>query len=194
MPYYCQVIPPRIIALLYILFCTCICSNLGSAQSMKFDNFSVENGLSQNSVYSIQTDKKGYLWVGTADGLNRFDGYHFNKYRNSRTDSCTIHNNFIRKLIETPLGNFLIQTDQGIEYFDTRLECFTQILSMADMIKYRISSILVGGDDSVAWSFGSAGVIVKIYIPERKLEILLRKILGHLVIWDLKKLEIYYFC
>src|SRR6186713_714517 len=46
----------------------------------RIEHFTTENGLSNNNVYKLMEDKKGFLWVATAYGLNRYDGYTFKKY------------------------------------------------------------------------------------------------------------------
>jgi len=61
----------------------------------KFESFSVNDGLSQNTVYSIIQDRKGFLWICTQLGLNRFSGYEFEIYKNDPNKNDTIQNNYI---------------------------------------------------------------------------------------------------
>ncbi|MBZ0198997.1 MAG: hypothetical protein K8H86_03950 [Ignavibacteriaceae bacterium] len=70
--------------------------------------------MSQSSVYSIFQDSRGFLWFGTADGLNRFDGYEFKVYRNIPSDTNSIINNTIRAICEDSEGNLLLGTDEGL--------------------------------------------------------------------------------
>ncbi|MGE5497015.1 MAG: two-component regulator propeller domain-containing protein [Syntrophothermus sp.] len=51
------------------------------AGHLKFERISIEKGLSQSVVYSIYQDSRGFLWIGTQDGLNRYDGYSFRVYK-----------------------------------------------------------------------------------------------------------------
>ncbi|MBI3235689.1 MAG: hypothetical protein HYZ42_16905, partial [Bacteroidetes bacterium] len=136
------------------------------AQSYNFESYTVENGLSQNSIYDLHIDKEGFLWVATGDGLNRYDGYNFEKYNGLKQDSCSLKNNFIRRIEETPLGNFILQTDQGIEYFDKRKKCFKNLLNIDQMRYLGLSSVMIGGDDSLVWAFGTAGFVLKINVAK----------------------------
>ena len=64
----------------FILFPT-MCPALTAADEIKFQNLTIEDGLFQSSVFEIQQDKRGLMWFGTYDGLNRFDGYQFTIYK-----------------------------------------------------------------------------------------------------------------
>ncbi|MEJ2055871.1 MAG: two-component regulator propeller domain-containing protein, partial [Calditrichaceae bacterium] len=54
---------------------------------LRFEKISIDQGLSHSSVTAIHLDKQGFLWFGTQDGLNRYDGYNFKIFRNSSADS-----------------------------------------------------------------------------------------------------------
>lgn len=78
-----------------------------------FESFSIKHGLSSNNVTWILQDTKGFLWIGTEDGLNRYDGYTFKVYRNKRGDNNSLSNNFIWSLCEDKNGMLWIGTDGG---------------------------------------------------------------------------------
>lgn len=78
-----------------------------------FKTISIEQGLSSSSVNCILQDSKGFLWVGTEDGLNRYDGYSFRVFKNKRGDKNSLSNNFIWSLIEDNSENIWIGTDGG---------------------------------------------------------------------------------
>ena len=61
-----------------------------TGREIRFERLGVEHGLSDNSVYDIHQDIKGFMWFGTTDGLNRYDGYHFTVYRHNPLDSQSI--------------------------------------------------------------------------------------------------------
>jgi len=82
-------------------------------KDIKFKHLSLEHGLSQSNVQCILRDKKGFMWFGTEDGLNKYDGYTFRVYRHDPTDSSSISNNYIRALLEDSRGNLWIGTTGG---------------------------------------------------------------------------------
>jgi len=67
----------------------------GAQYQSKFQRLGTEDGLSENVAYAIQQDHEGYLWVGTWDGLNRYDGYSFKKFFHDPLDSFSLPGNTI---------------------------------------------------------------------------------------------------
>ncbi|HEY6435238.1 MAG TPA: two-component regulator propeller domain-containing protein, partial [Ignavibacteriaceae bacterium] len=79
-----------------IFLCLLAIGNLQAQKNdLKFEHISIEHGLSQSTVHSIIQDKYGFIWIGTEDGLNRYDGYNFIVYRNDREDPNSIASNQI---------------------------------------------------------------------------------------------------
>src|SRR5438094_9194849 len=70
----------------------------------------IEQGLSNNSVRCIYQDHRGFMWFGTYDGLNRYDGYSFKIFRNNFTNSSSLMNNWINALDEDTRGNIWVGT------------------------------------------------------------------------------------
>jgi signal transduction histidine kinase/DNA-binding response OmpR family regulator/ligand-binding sensor domain-containing protein len=91
-------------------------------------NISISNGLAHNGVTAILEDSKGYIWIGTYDGLNRYDGYDFSVFKNS-VDKEVLVNNRIRTLAEDKKGNLWIGTDEGISIYTYTKEKFTTLFS-----------------------------------------------------------------
>lgn len=85
----------------------------GQRNAIEFDRLNVEHGLSQNTVYSILQDHKGYIWFGTDDGLNRFDGYTFKVYTNRIGEEGTLSNNRVIALLEDKSNRLWIATIGG---------------------------------------------------------------------------------
>ena len=83
-------------------------------QNLRFGRLSVEKGLSQSTVYCTYQDSQGYIWVGTEDGLNKYDGYTFDIYKFDPTDSTTLSNNIVRCIFEDKQNNLWIGTDNGL--------------------------------------------------------------------------------
>jgi signal transduction histidine kinase/ligand-binding sensor domain-containing protein/HPt (histidine-containing phosphotransfer) domain-containing protein/BarA-like signal transduction histidine kinase len=85
-----------------------------NVSSLSFSHLSTNDGLSQNLASVIFRDHLGYLWVGTSDGLNRYDGYNFKVYRNKLDDSQSISENYITDISEDTQGNLWVATRNGL--------------------------------------------------------------------------------
>ena len=86
---------------------------------LEFDHLSVEDGLSQSTVWDIQQDRFGFLWFATADGLNRYDGYTFRIFKSDPDDPTTLAENEALVLYEDQRGGLWIGTrTNGIDHLD----------------------------------------------------------------------------
>ncbi|HKK81271.1 MAG TPA: two-component regulator propeller domain-containing protein, partial [Prolixibacteraceae bacterium] len=89
-----------------------------SFSNLQFKTFSTQQGLSQSSVLSITQDPSGFIWMGTKDGLNRFDGYKFRTYKTESNNPNSLSNNEVIFLKSDSLGNIFIGTrGGGLNYF-----------------------------------------------------------------------------
>ena len=95
-----------------------------NAQPFYFKHYLVENVLSNKIVSCSIQDKNGFLWFGTINGLNRFDGYSFKVFRHNPEDSSSIGSNFIRCLYEDQKGCLWIGTNKGIYLYNSHSEKF----------------------------------------------------------------------
>lgn len=94
------------------LLVICLCISLrGMAAPYRFSHYDVNDGLSQNSVLSIMQDHMGFMWIGTRNGLNRYDGTDYKIYRRGMTPG--LFNNHINALYEDPHGEIWIGTEHG---------------------------------------------------------------------------------
>ncbi|MBB1322799.1 EAL domain-containing protein [Shewanella sp. SR43-8] len=92
---------------------------------LNYTNYGVADGLSQDTVTAIVEDAEGYVWVGTINGLNRFDGNEFKQfYANDNANS--LPSSFIRNLLIDDNGVLQIGTDKGLVQFDKETESFTK--------------------------------------------------------------------
>ncbi len=109
-----------------MLLCT---ASPGNAQ-LNIAHLSTSEGLSQGMIMCMLQDKEGFLWVGTLDGLNRYDGYKFKIYRHNPADSHSISGNTINTLFEDNRGLIWIGVDNGgLNCYDKRTGHFTNITS-----------------------------------------------------------------
>ena len=93
-------------------------------QPLRFEHLGMEHGLSNDQVRAILQDTKGYLWIGTMDGLNKYDGYTFTKYRFDPTDSNSLSQNMIYTIWEDKQGYIWVGTFEGLCRFDKHTEKF----------------------------------------------------------------------
>jgi ligand-binding sensor domain-containing protein/anti-sigma regulatory factor (Ser/Thr protein kinase) len=100
----------RIFLLLFLLVRTVVPAQ---HPAIHFDRVTTQNGLSNNQVNCILQDRRGFMWIGTNDGLNRYDGNYFLIFRNVPGDSATISGNMITDLLEDEQGLLWIATADG---------------------------------------------------------------------------------
>ena len=135
---------------------------ISPAKTFKFDRLSLEDGLSQSTIMAIHQDQQGFMWFGTQDGLNRYDGYEFKVYKHDPRDPYSISGDLIQSISEDRAGNLWIGTQAGLDRFDPIREQFTPV--QLDAVEE--SSIEKGGPISVfedsegmVWIRKRAGVV-----------------------------------
>ncbi|MBX7222291.1 MAG: protein kinase [Blastocatellia bacterium] len=109
------------------LFWVVLFSVLAGAQptQLRFRHLTIEQGLSQNSAQCLLQDRSGFLWVGTQDGLNRFDGYSFKIYRNQPNNPASLGGNWIQTMLEDPSGKIWLGTNGGgVSCYNPRTDRF----------------------------------------------------------------------
>lgn len=104
---------------------TAFLSSASFAQPYYFRHYQVENGLSNNAVICSLQDKAGFLWFGTKDGLNRFDGYSFKVFRNNPSDTASLGSNFIHSMCEDDKGVLWVGTEKGLYRYNAITESFS---------------------------------------------------------------------
>ncbi len=100
--------------------------NWVSAQSkvVKFRNLNSADGLSQVTIYDIFQDHRGLIWIGTSDGLNKYDGRTFEVYQHQPEDSTSISNNDIRFIFEDSKYRLWIGSSSGLDRLDWKVNGF----------------------------------------------------------------------
>ena len=119
----------RIIIIIFLL----LSAKMLPAQPYYFKHYQVENGLSHNSVFVNVQDQSGFMWFGTKDGLNRFDGYSFKTYRHDPTNQRSIGSNVIHALLSDKTAGFWVGTDKGLYKFNPQKETFAPVKETLDM-------------------------------------------------------------
>lgn len=100
-------------------------TRFASGPSLHFEHLTDVHGLSQNSVYCMLQDRTGFMWFGTQDGLNRYDGYAFTVFRHDPQDTTTISDNYITALYEDRDGKIWVGTQSGgLNRYDPTFETF----------------------------------------------------------------------
>ena len=118
----------KLFLLLMIMFSS-VSVLFGQAKALEYvRHLSISDGLAHNGVTSILEDSKGYLWVATFDGLNRYDGNEFKVFKNT-IDKKVFISNRIRKIVEDESGNLWIGTDEGVSIYTYEKSAFTSIYS-----------------------------------------------------------------
>lgn len=98
-----------------------------------FEHLGLEDGLSQSSIYGIAQDNQGFLWFGTEDGLNRYDGYNFLVYRPEPDNENSLSDGFIQTLYTDRDGLIWIGTNSGgLDRFDPQIKQFTHFSHQPD--------------------------------------------------------------
>jgi len=91
----------------------------------RFRRYGVDNGISQNSIFGILQDRRGFIWFGTQDGLNRFDGFNFRIFKPVSGDPGSLSNPYLLSLVEDRDGSLWIGTDGGgLNKYDPATERF----------------------------------------------------------------------
>ena len=121
-------------------------------QSLIFNHLTVEDGLSNNIVNALIQDKTGFLWFGTEDGLNRYDGYTFKIFRNDPSDSNSLSNNSIWSMVEDKQGNIWIGTKSGtLDRYDPVTEKFSHWKIHSDLTEENSIKALFEDRDGNIW-------------------------------------------
>ncbi len=125
-----------------------------------FDHVTVREGLSQSSVLSIYQDHLGFMWFGTRDGLNQYDGYNFKVFRNQVGDSTSIAGNIIKDIKEDSMGHIWIATDKGLSKYDNDQERFYNYpLNVTSSKNPLIDVVFVSKEDQI-WVGGNFGIFL----------------------------------
>ena len=129
-------------------------------QEISFRHLSTVDGLSNFTVLSIVQDQQGFMWFGTMDGLNRFDGKQIRTYRYSNKDSYSLGNNLVHSLLCTSDSGLWVGTGKGLYYYDYHHDDFhpVPVLKKNDYFTEELEIKSMISDDGFIWIGTSRGL------------------------------------
>jgi ligand-binding sensor domain-containing protein/serine phosphatase RsbU (regulator of sigma subunit) len=142
------------------IFCSFFLTTILPQNHISFNHLNVEDGLSQSVVTCILQDDNGFMWFGTQDGLNRYDGYSFKVFRNDPKDPKSLKDNFIFSIYQSNEGPLYFETQQGnFHVYNPSSESFSIVnKDSVNLFNTRYSSItaLYLDPKGVIWSGGGS--------------------------------------
>lgn len=146
--------------------------NSFSQSQIRFERLNIEDGLSQSTVFCIHQDSKGFMWFGTSDGLNKYDGYKFVIYKSDPEKPNSISSNYINCIFEDSRKRLWIGTrDGGLNLYEPKTETFKHFAhdderksSLANNTIYQIYET----HDSALWLASNGGLSKLIEIKENE--------------------------
>jgi len=135
-----------------------------AGHSRPFHFFNVSDGLSSSSVTSLVQDLEGYIWIGTEDGLNRFNGSEFIVYRNVPDDPASLINNHVMTVYEDSKGNLWIATMSGLCLYNRMTDSFSPFLVPSSVEQDKVSQFYYLTEDhhGYLWACISGNGVVRI--------------------------------
>lgn len=118
--------------LAYLLIASTSWAQSTPGDDLRLERIDSSSGLSHNSVYSLLQDRQGFMWIGTVDGLNRYDGHEFLVYRYDPSDPTSLSNNLVNVLFEDQGGSLWVGTEDGLNRFDRARDRFTRYSLLPD--------------------------------------------------------------
>ncbi len=122
----------RISAGVLVFVALLVPSGLEAQAERRFERFSTDDGLSQSNVRSILRDHRGFMWFGTDDGLNKYDGYRFVTFKRDPEDPGSLSDNYVRTLYEDRGGVLWVGTNLGLNAFDRSTGKFRRFFAGSD--------------------------------------------------------------
>ncbi|UXP32060.1 response regulator [Reichenbachiella agarivorans] len=147
--------------LMWLTFLTVLTPSYSQSLYNDFIHYSTRNGLSQNDVRCIYQDRYGYIWIGTHDGLNRFDGYEFKTFSTNIHGTNSIASNLVSDIAEDRFGNIWISTDDnGLSMYNRTNEKIFGVNNENNaysLTSNRIGKVLIDQNGAI-WAGSSEGL------------------------------------
>ncbi len=130
-----------------LLFTITLCAQ---EYTIRFKHLSSKEGLSQSWVKCIIQNSSGFIWLGTADGLNKYDGYEFIVYKPESNNDRSIGNVYINDMVIKDKDDFYIATDQGIFIYHAKTDAFSKL----PFLKLQVINCILPDNENSIW-FGT---------------------------------------
>jgi ligand-binding sensor domain-containing protein/serine phosphatase RsbU (regulator of sigma subunit) len=114
------------------------------AQTYTFEYWGLEEGLSQSVINCIYQDSEGYIWIGTQNGLNQFNGYDFRTFLNNPNDTSTVIGNWIYDILEDKEGLIWVATKQGVCRLNKKTGAFQRLNHLEDPTNSALNHVVYG--------------------------------------------------
>lgn len=126
--------------------------SISFGQSLIFNHLTIGDGLSNNAANAIIQDRVGFIWFGTDDGLNRYDGYSFKTYQHVLKDSSSLSDNGIWCLLEDRSGFIWMGTKNGkLNRYDPVKDIFKHWLLPSDIVRENTIRVLFEDHNGFIW-------------------------------------------
>lgn len=125
---------------------------------LKFKNISIEDGLTQSSIRCTYQDSLGYIWIGTYEGLNRYNGYEFKQYKYDSKNEASISSNYISDIVEDNEMNLWVATSNGLNKYDRKLDTFKTYNTLNSSISHYIINEIEIDQNGVLWVATDDGI------------------------------------
>ncbi|MCG8320777.1 MAG: ATP-binding protein [Cytophagales bacterium] len=144
-------------------------NSYGQQGNLNFKSLTLDDGLSQSTINCILQDRKGFIWIGTRGGLNRYDGTSFRVFLHNPSDSTSISNNIIYSLYEDKNGLIWVGTQEGLSIFDHSTQAFTVFKKSSPPgkgLSHNTVKSITGDSEGNYWIATNGGGLNKITLKE----------------------------
>ena len=146
--------------LIFIFILITVLKSVSQTNQFRFYQMDIYDGLSQNDVMCFCKDSKGFIWIGTQSGLNRFDGYKFLQFKADQSDTNSLTNNYIIDLEEDKNENLWIGTVNGLTRYDIRNNRFYKYFAKHDdstQLKSNYITDIISDNTGKVWIIAGGG-------------------------------------
>jgi ligand-binding sensor domain-containing protein len=137
---------------------------------IKFNHITVDDGLASNTVNGVIKDSRGFIWISTANGLSRYDGYTFENFRSNESDSLSISSNITYTIYEDHKKRIWMGSEKGLDLFNRDLARFDkhyfQGYSVRAIFNDSKGRLWIGSDDGVSLFNEKKGVFENYFSPD----------------------------